>query len=276
MAGPMVSGWPFSDKWQWKAQPSVLYWGIPRNWPFVIQCNKRQFTIQRSKTHSRKKAGNGKCNSGIVWSLTSAGIQQWKTNNAGFQKCNQMMETNNGKHRPSMTNWRWQKTICKLHFLLFPHYSLLSTKCTSHWPRTLTSAQSEEGNTLPGHLPIPHPPPGVTNKAIEMSERESSRTNKAESKEKEQQRGRSQNNGSHISTQNMVEHKCASRVFRKRTRCRCCSFWWISNNKELILVMAVCLLISVLTTAPLWLPKLRKLIPRNWVLGSCNAILTKC
>ena len=203
MAGPMVSGWPFSDKWQWKAQPSVLYWGIPRNRPFVIQCNKRQFTIQRNKTHSRKKAGNGKCNSGIVWSLTSAGIQQWKTNNAGFQKCNRMMETNNGKHRPSMTNWRWQKTICKLHFLLFPHYSLLSTKCTSHWPRTLTSAQSEEGNTLPGHLPIPHPPPGVTNKAIEMSERESSRTNKAGSKEQQQQRGRSQNNGSHISTQSI-------------------------------------------------------------------------
>ena len=120
-------------------------------------------------------------------------------------------------------------------------------------PRTLTSAQSEEGNTLPGHLPIPHPPPGVTNKAIEMSERESSRTNKAGSKEQQQQRGRSQNNGSQFSTQNMVEHKSASRVIRKRTRCRCCSFCWISNNKELILVMAVCLLISVLTTAP-WQP----------------------
>ena len=102
------------------AQPSVLYWGIPRNRPFVIQCNKRQFTIQRNKTHSRKKAGNGKCNSGIVWSLTSAGIQQWKTNNAGFQKCIQMIETNNGKHRPSMTNWRWQKTIVSCTSFYFP------------------------------------------------------------------------------------------------------------------------------------------------------------
>ena len=251
MAGPMVSGWPFSDKWQWKARSLLYciegYLGIDHLW---FNATKGNLQYNETKHIQEKRQGTGSATVGLCdpWHQleSSNGKPTMLVFKSAFKWLKQTME--NTGHQ-----WRiddGKKTICKLHFLLFPHYSLLSTKCTSHWPRTLTSAQSEEGNTLPGHLPIPHPPPGVTNKAIEMSERESSRTNKAGSKEQQQQRGRSQNNGSQFSTQNMVEHKSASRVIRKRTRCRCCSFCWISNNKELIPVVAVCLLISVLTTAP--------------------------